>query len=450
MLHKHPDRVQSFDLSFGAAHVFYPVASEERCEFAMLLDVDSVGLSRGRWAGSRRDRTLAQYVNDRPYATSSFTSVAIARVLSSALAGKTRTHAKLAATPIDLEVSLSALPSRGGPALIGRLFAPLGYDVATTRVPLDAVFPEWGESRFHAVSLVGRHRLADTLRHLYVLIPVLDDYKHYWVSEDEIGKLLEKGEGWLDVHPERELIARRYLRHRRSLTAQALARLVAEEDPDSSERETESDESEAALERPVRLHQLRLESVTSTLRNLGVSSVLDLGCGEGRLLRLLLRETWATRITGVDVSIRALETASRRLKLERLPTPVRQRVELLHGSVLYGDQRFEGYDAIAAVEVIEHLDSARLGAFEGTVFGRARPRHVVVTTPNVEYNVRFEGMPPGKLRHADHRFEWTRREFQEWCAGIERFGYECRVEALGEPDPEVGPPSQMGVFTRVD
>ena len=450
LLHKHPDRVQSFDMSFGKVHVFYPEAGEERCEFAMLLDVDAVGLTRGRGRRSKGDRTLAQYVNDRPYVTSSFMSVAIAQVLSTALAGRSKTHAELAESPLDLEARLSALPSRGGPDLIERLFAPLGYAVEASRLPLDAEFPEWGESRFFSVKLTGRLMLMELLRHLYVLIPVLDDYKHYWVSEDEIEKLLSKGTGWLDAHPERELVARRYLRHRRSLTAQALAQLVAEEDPDLPERDSESDEQEAKLERPVRLHQRRLEVVTATLRELGVSSVLDLGCGEGRLLKMLLRETWATRITGADVSVRALEIAGRRLKLDRLPGPVRERIELIHGSVLYADERFSGHDAIVAVEVIEHLDPPRLGAFEEVVFGRARPRHVVVTTPNAEYNALFEGMAPGALRHPDHRFEWTRAQFGQWCEGVGRFGYSHEAHPLGDEAPDVGAPSQMGVFTRVD
>lgn len=450
LLHKHPDRVQSFDVSFGKVHVFYPEAREERCEFAMLLDVDAVGLTRGQGRRSKGDRTLAQYVNDRPYVTSSFMSVAIAQVLSTALAGRSKTHAELADSLIDLEAFLSSLPSRGGLDLIERLFIPLGYHVDAARLPLDPEFPEWGESRLFSVKLTGRHKLTDLLRHLYVLIPVLDDYKHYWVSEDEIEKLLSKGTGWLDTHPERELVARRYLRHRRSLTAQALAQLVAEEDPELPDRDSESEEQEAKLERPVRLHQLRLETVTSTLRELGVSSVLDLGCGEGRLLKMLIREKWATRITGADVSVRALEIAQRRLKLDRLPAPVRERIELIHASALYADERFSGHDAIAAVEVIEHLDPPRLGSFEEVVFARARPRHIVVTTPNAEYNVLFDGMAPGALRHPDHRFEWTRAQFSEWCEGLGRFGYSHEVRPLGERAPDVGAPSQMGVFTRDD
>ena len=450
LLHKHPERVQSFELSFGTANVFYPEAREDRCEFAMLLDVDAIRLTRAQHRRRGRDRTLSQYVNDRPYVTSSFMSVAIAKVLSSAMAGKSKDHADLADTSIDLEVAMSAVPSRGGSHLIERLFGPLGYQVEAKRLALDSKFPEWGESRLFSVALSGKQKLSHLLRHLYVLIPVLDDYKHYWVSEDEIEKLLSKGAGWLDAHPERELIALRYLRHRRSLAAEALTKLVAEEDPGFDERDKESDEKEAALERPVRLHQLRLDTVLATLRDLGSSSVLDLGCGEGRLLKMLLREKWPQQVTGVDVSVRALEIAHRRLNLDELPGPVRERITLLHGSVLYADTRFSGYDSIAAVEVIEHLDAARLTAFEEVVFGQARPKHVVVTTPNAEYNVLFEGMSPGAMRHPDHRFEWTRPEFRDWCGSIERFGYASEVRELGEVAQDVGAPSQMGVFTRGD
>ena len=450
LLHKHPDRLQAFDLSFGQAHVFYPEARSERCEFAMLLDVDAVGLTRRHNRRGGGDRTLAQYVNDRPFVTSSFMSVAISRVLSSALRGRCKTHAELADTAIPLEASLSTLPSRGGAGLIERLFEPLGYEVQAGRIPLDSQFPEWGESRFYSVTLTGTKRLSDLLSHLYVLIPVLDDYKHYWVSEDEIDKLLNRGKGWLEEHPERELVARRYLRHRRSLTAQALSQLVSEEDPDLDLRDAESAEHEEALERPVRLHERRLQAVVDKLKALGTARVLDLGCGEGRLVKMLLREKWVEQITGVDVSSRALEIAERRLKLDRLPPPIRERVALKHGSALYADDRFAGYDAIAAVEVVEHLDPPRLAAFEEVVFGRARPRHVVVTTPNVEYNALFENMEPGTLRHSDHRFEWTREEFGNWCESLARFGYSHSVHSLGDEEPKAGSPSQMGVFTRVE
>lgn len=446
LLHKHPDRAQSFDLGFGVAHVFYPEANEERCELALLLDIDAVGLTRGQGKGG--DRTLEQYVNDRPYAMSSFMSVAMSRVLGTALAGKSDARPDLVERPLPFEVRLAAVPSRGGARIIHSLFEPLGYEVEAARLSLDEAFPEWGESRFHDVTLRGTATLRDLLRHLYVLVPVLDDYKHYWVGEGEVEKLLSKGEGWLASHPERDMITRRYLRHRRSLAAQALARLVAEEEADVEESGPSAAAREESIEAPIRLHDRRLDAVVAALEAAGVSSILDLGCGEGKLLRKLLKQKWVTRLGGADVSSRVLDMAEERLKLDELPLPVRERIKLFQGSVLYRDERFSGYDAIAVVEVVEHLDEARLLAFEEVVFGQARPRVVVVTTPNAEYNVLFEGMGPGAMRHPDHRFEWTRAEFEGWCGSLERFGYSHTIETVGDVHPEVGAPSQMGVFVR--
>ncbi len=427
--------------------MFYPEANEERCEIALLLDVDPIGLTRGKKRIPKGSADLTQYVNDRPYVTSSFMSVAISRVLGTALAGKCADRPELVDTPIPIEVTLSALPSRNAD-LTAALFEPLGYKVLAERLPLDTTFPEWGPSRFQTLSLFGIETLRNLLRHLYVLIPVTDDYKHYWVGPDEVDKLVRKGEGWLESHPKKGLIARRYLRHRRSLAAQALARLLPDESADPDGGDLESAKTERQVERPLKLHEVRLNAVMEVLRDAGATSVLDLGCGEGKLVAKLLRQKWVERVTGIDVSTWALERAERRLRLDQLPRPVRERVQLLRGSVLYRDDRFRGYDAIAAVEVVEHLDQARLRAFSHVVFGHAKPRLVVITTPNREYNTLFPSLPAGGLRHPDHRFEWTREEFADWAGGVEQLGYSWTYVPLGDEDPELGAPSQMGVFTR--
>ena len=441
LLHKNPARVQSFPLSFGQAHVFYPEAAPERCTAALLLDVDPVALVRGE------GRTLAQYVNDRPYVASSYLSVALARVFGSALAGRSEDRPELAQTPLPLEARLHVVPSRGGEGFLRRLFEPLGYRVEARPHVLDTQFPEWGESSYFTVGLAATVRLADLLTHLYVLIPTLDAEKHYAIGDDEVDKLIRQGKGWLAAHPEKDAIVRRYLKHRRSLVRDALAQLTREEEPE--EAEERSEDREQVIERPISLHEQRLGAVLAALKQEDARRVLDLGCGEGRLLELLLGDRQFTEILGMDVSYRSLERAQDKLRLDRLPPLQRERIRLLQGSLIYRDRRLEGYDAAAVVEVIEHLDPPRLAAFERVLFEFARPKTVVVTTPNVEYNPRFETLPAGQFRHPDHRFEWTRAEFRSWAENVAaRFGYAPRFLPIGPEDVEVGSPGQMAVFAR--
>jgi 3' terminal RNA ribose 2'-O-methyltransferase Hen1 len=422
LLHKHPERVQEFSLPFGTAHVFYPEATEERCTAALLMDVDPVGLvRRGRSAFA-----LAEYVNDRPYVASSLFSVALVTVFKTAMEGK---RPELAASALPLEASLPAV--RGSDELVRRLFEPLGYGVE-----VEPVVDEWAATRYVSLRLTGTLRLSELLTHLYVLLPVLDDEKHYWVDDSEVEKLQRRGADWLPAHPERGLIARRYLKHERRLYNPLLGSFD-EQEPASPREE--------ALEERVSLRDQRLGTVQAVLQASGARRVLDLGCGPGALLERLVRDGY-DQITGVDVSARALEQAARRLRLDRRPDP---RVALLHSPLTYRDTRLHGYDAAALVEVIEHFDPPRLEAVEANVFASARPRCVVVTTPNAEYNRMWETLPAGELRHADHRFEWTRAEFATWASRVaDVHGYSVRYLPIGPEDAVVGPPTQMAVFER--
>ena len=444
LLHKHPDRLQSFDLAYGRAHVFYPEADKERCTAAMLLDVDSVGLVRRGYGQHRENFALAEYVNDRPYVASSFMSVAIAKVYSSALSGKCKDRPDLVQTPIPLTAKLTILPCRGGEKFLRRLFEPLGYSVISERHILDSSFQEWGESRYYTVTLERQCLLSEMLRHLYVLIPVLDDEKHYWVAEAEIEKLLRHGEDWLSEHPEQEAIVSRYLKHQRRLTRQALTQLgdVGEDEEDVGLCETEIEEN-------IGLNEVRLTKTTEIVKESGAKRVLDLGCGEGKLLRKLMQDKQFEEVVGMDVSHQALKIAQQRLHYDRLSEKEQARLTFIQGSLCYRDSRLSGYDAAAVIEVIEHLDKPRLTAFERVVFEYACPTMVVLTTPNVEYNVKFENLPTGKFRHRDHRFEWTRREFESWAADVaKRFGYSVMYYPIGEEDSVVGAPTQMAVFTQ--
>ena len=447
LLHKNPARLQTEDLSFGKAYVFYPDASDDLCTAALLIEVDPVALVRGRGPAGEGGQ-LEQYVNDRPYTANSFLSVALGRIFSTAMSGRSKDRPELAETAIPLTAHLPVIAARGGEDLVKRLFEPLGYTVQIQGSRLDDKFPEWGTSPYVALTIEGTVGLHDLLTHLYVLIPVLDNEKHYWIANDEIEKLLKRGEGWLGAHPEKDLIVSRYLKRQRSLTREALSRLLAEDAPTDEADQTPSVEP-PVTERTPSLHDQRLQTVLSVIRDTGARRVVDLGCGEGKLLKLLLSEKQFETILGMDVSWRTLETARERLRLDELPDRQRSRVELIQGSLTYRDHRLNGFEAAAIVEVIEHLDAPRLATFERIVFEFARPTHVVLTTPNAEYNTVFETLSAGEFRHGDHRFEWKRPEFEGWANAVaERFGYGVRFEPVGPVDAERGAPTQMAVFTQ--
>lgn len=466
LLQKNPARVHVVEVATGVAHVFYPEATEQRCTAALLLEVDPIELVRGHRGPATGGFSLGQYVNDRPYAASSLLAVALAKAFSSARRGVSKERPDLADRALPLEIYIPALSCHGGAPMAERFFSPLGWRVQAATMPLDEQFPDWGESRYVDLRLTGTLRLAEALNHLYVALPVLDDSKHYWVSTDEIDKLVRAGAGWLSAHPERDLITTRYLAHQRSYAREALARLaeVDDADPDVLDDATAcsaeavraaghgaGDTAGTDIGRDVALPLVvhRHDAVVAALRATGARRVIDLGAGSGALLPALLAEPALTEIVAVDVSHRALEEAALRLRLDRMPERQRERLTLLQGALTYTDNRLVGYDAAILMEVIEHLDLDRLPALERAVFGHAKPGTVIVTTPNVEYNVRYEGLPVGSMRHRDHRFEWTRVEFADWADGVAgRNGYGLRLLPVGPADPELGPSTQMAVFAR--
>jgi len=457
LLHKNPARLQSVEITGGQAHVFYPEATPERCTAALLLDLDPIGLVRGQGGAPGEGFSLQEYVNDRPYVASSFLSVALSKAFGTAMNGTCKDRPALPAEALPLAVTV-AVVSAPGPDWPRRLFEPLGYEVETEAYPLDPTQPTWGDSGYYTLHL--RHaglRLQDVLTHLYVLLPVLDNDKHYYVDQNEAEKLLHRGGDWLPRHPERGFITRRYLRYRALYVNPALARLLEgtdEELPAPVGAETDEATSlppdavaSSTPETKLSLHDQRLQQVAQEIYQLAPQRVLDLGCGEGKLLRLLLRQPKIEYLLGMDVSHQALARAAQRLHLAEMPPRQRARLDLIQGSLLYKDERLTGFDAAALVEVIEHLDPSRLAALEAVVFGHARPAHVFVTTPNADYNERYETLAAGTFRHADHRFEWSRAEFGAWAAGVaERHGYQVRLVSMGEEAEGVGAPSQLAVF----
>ncbi|WP_417372806.1 3' terminal RNA ribose 2'-O-methyltransferase Hen1 [Glutamicibacter protophormiae] len=448
LLRKHPAKVQSFDLPVGQAHVFYPECTAQRTTAALLMEVDPVGLVRSqRFRGDAG--ALDYYVNDRPYVASSLMSVALGKVLRSAMTGTSESYPQLAAAPLPLRIELPAVSSRGlaGRDLAKRLFAPLGWNVEQTPIALDEQYPAWGASQYSSLVLSGEVRLDLALRQLYVLLPVLDDSKHYWVNDDEAEKLARQGEGWLEDHPDRELIARRYLAHQKDLVALAESRMDAAASPESAARASAPEPTGNDAQVPLRVQ--RAVDVIAALKEHGAHRVVDLGCGPGALLRRLQADPFFTRIVGTDVSARSLEQAAAALRLDERSDEQRERISLLHSSAVYRDARLSGYDAVVLMEVIEHVDASRLPAMQDAVFAAAAPRVVVMTTPNVEYNGKYPDLGHGSLRHDDHRFEWTRAEFQAWArAAAAEFGYTVDFRGIGPADSAVGAPTQMAVFRK--
>jgi 3' terminal RNA ribose 2'-O-methyltransferase Hen1 len=449
LAHKHPDRAQDFSLSNATARVFYPRCDAQRCTLALQVEVDPVALSRGRSRGGAT--SLEPYVNDRPYAASSMLSTAIAQVLGTALNGRCEKRPELVDRPLALRATLPVVPSRGGESLVQRLFAPLGYAIRATRLSLDEQFTEWGESPYFSVELSATTTLRALLEHLYVLLPVLDDAQHYWVGEEEVETLLRKGERWLADHPERNLVTARFLKHQRALKDLAIARLDEDGAPepaveDETEREVEQRWERSEKSDKISLDAQRREWVLGVLDARGARRVVDLGCGEAKLVTFLAQRSQVAHVTGVDVSPGSLAIAQKRL--DKLSPSQRERVALIQGSLVYRDARLKGFDAATLIEVIEHVEPDRLPWLEDAVFAVSRAPLVLVTTPNAEANAAMPGLQPGAMRHADHRFEWDRATFRAWSERVAReHGYTVTFADVGEPHPEYGPPTQAAVFT---
>ncbi|MBD0402522.1 3' terminal RNA ribose 2'-O-methyltransferase Hen1 [Flammeovirga sp. EKP202] len=441
MLHKHPDKLQTVKLSIGKAHVFYPESSEEKTTVSLLLDIDPIDMVRGGRNLSGKGFALGQYVNDRPYVASSFMSVALSKAFSTAMNGKCSHDPSLVDVEMPFEVSLTSLPApKGGELLIRNMFEPLGYEVELERYTLDEKFTEWGDSKYFTLNLKHILKLKDLLSHLYVLIPALDNDKHYFVSNNEVEKLLDKGKEWLKNHPEKEQITKRYLFNLSHLSRKALEQL---RDEDVAENEVEENVKKETL------HTQRLKLVLEKLLASGAKNVIDLGCGEGKLIRMLIKEKQLEKIVGMDVSYQDLTKCRERLHWEEMAPKQKERIDLFQGALTYQDDRLAGFDAATIVEVIEHMDESRLQSFERVVFEFAKPKTVFLTTPNGEYNVLYESMEENTMRHTDHRFEWTRAEFETWANKVaETYNYTVSFLPIGEEDSKVGAPSQMAIFNH--
>jgi 3' terminal RNA ribose 2'-O-methyltransferase Hen1 len=438
LLHKHPDKLQTVELSVGNAHVFYPEATEDSCTACLLLDINPIDLVR---SDKGRGAFLQEhYLNDRPYTSNSFLSTALVKAFGSAINGTCHTKPELVKTAIALKAKVHSLKVDCDKSYINKLFEPLGYQISYETIQLDSIFPSWGESKVVNLTVQKTTTLKEFLSQLYVFMVVLDNDRHYWISRNDIDVLIRRGENWLSNHPEKDWITKRYLKNLRTLTNPALLRLANED---------ELIEEQPLPEKKLNLHQQRLNKAFELLKASGAESILDIGCGEGKLLKLLLKEGRFKKIAGMDVSFSELQKAKENLYLDQASPATRDRIKIFQGSVTYKDERLKNFDAASLVEVIEHLDKERLPAMEKVVFGFAKPTTVILSTPNAEYNVVFEKLQAETFRHDDHRFEWTRNEFADWCNKIcNEFGYQVEIYPVGQEEENIGAPSQLAMFKK--
>ena len=431
-------------MSYGKAYVFYPEVSDECTTMALLLDIDPIDLARGKLGSN--EGGLFDYVNDRPYTSTSFMSTAIARIFSSAMNGRCDKKQSLADTPLNLTAKLFSLKDGGYNELAKQLFEPLGYEVSIEQYLLDDKFQEWGNSPYINLTISNTIKLCDLLNHIYVLIPVFDKQKHYYIESSEINKLLTHGQGWLENHPYKEKIVNRYFSIKKDYAKTVLENFLSNE---SKEEDINSNEISEETTKKTSLNNLRLQKVKDVVLSSGASSVIDLGCGEGKLTELLLKEPQIKKITACDVSISSLEKAAKRLHIDNMPSYKKDKLTLMQASLTYKDTRFEGFDCACIVEVIEHIDATRIPSFERIIFEFAAPKTVIITTPNKNYNVNYKTLCADKLRHNDHRFEWSKEEFENWANNIcKKFSYTVELCGIGEEDEQQQTATQMGVFTR--
>jgi 3' terminal RNA ribose 2'-O-methyltransferase Hen1 len=452
LLHKNPARVHPLDLSFGKVYVFFDEPPEgHQAQVCLLVDVDPLAMVQGRGGLGHQD---ALYVNDRPYVASSLLASAVTKVFGTALSGRCKERPELVDREIEWTFAMPFVARGSMLNALFHLFEPLGYEFDPDLLNYDSSVDYATSARPILTRIAVRTTLSEALSHLVVLIPVLDGENHRWVDDGDLVPFVRRVESWLPDHPYGMYILRRALKYQTSLVKAFTERFPAITGsmarlPQLEANVWDDATVEAAGCQPLSLNSQRFSAVEAVVSALSPSSIVDLGCGDGSLVSQLVKQTSIQKLVGMDVNPLVLSRARARLEHLSLTKAQTEKIQFIHGSLAYRDPRVKGFDLALLIEVIEHIDAERLETLEHQVFDYGQYSTVVVTTPNREFNDLYVGMEKGKMRHSDHRFEWTRQEFLNWAKRIgDAFGYNYEISEIGAGNPAVGSPTQMAVFSK--
>lgn len=428
LLSKNPDNLYERNHKGHLVRLFYSKFTEEEVEVTIFVTPDPIELLQNR----SNSYDITHYINDREFAVSSIFTSFVRSALGTALNGQPKEeYLKWVSYRFPFKFQFGPVASTFSDLQIKDLFEPIGYEVSISRPEIDYAIDLKEKSSARMITLSANQTLQDALRHLFVLIPVIDDYKHYFIDEKEIEKLQRYGEGWLEEHPKRDSIYRQALRFKE---------IYSQVERPSSQEQTDEEAKK------VRLNDLRYGKIVEKAEIMRPKSIVDFGSGEGKLsLRLGFLEG-VKEILAVEPSeIENLKAKRRFEKVKDQPNFVEP--ETLWGSLFYFDERLKGKDLIILCEVIEHIDEYRLPKAMDMILHQYTPESLIITTPNKEYNVVYD--MEENYRHSDHRFEWTRQEFREWChARNHQNLYELEFLGIGQEHLSQGFPTQMCVFKR--
>jgi 3' terminal RNA ribose 2'-O-methyltransferase Hen1 len=428
LLAKNPNNLYERNHKGHLVRLFYSKFTETELEVTIFVTPDPIEMVKN----NSNSYDITHYINDREFAVSSIFCSFIRSALGTALNGQPKEeHLKWVNHPFSFNFEFGPVVSSLSDEKLMNLFEPIGYEVTINRPEIEYSFPIKTKSSARYLSIKGMKTLQEGLRHLFVLIPVIDNYKHYFIDEKEIEKLERYGEGWLEQHPLRDLIYRQALRFKEIYS------LV---------ENSSKDEKKVEPVKKVRLNELRYEKIVNAVSQMKPRSVVDFGSGEGKLSVQLGFVEGITEILAVEpsesASLKALERFNKVKNKEKFVIP-----ELLWGSLFYYDERLKDKDVIILCEVIEHIDETRLPKAMDTLLHDYQPGALIITTPNREYNELYD--MEEHLRHNDHRFEWTRAEFRQWCTERNYSNdYELLFDGIGEEHPSHGFPTQMCIFKR--